>query len=255
MNTELSTNVQGIKDLLSSPVMMERMQSVLPKHMTAERQVVVLTTMLNRTPALRKCTPSSLMDCMIKCSQLGLEPDGRHAHLIPYGETCTLVVDYKGLIELAYRSERVFDITAAVVYENDDYEFVDNRVVNHTPYGWKPENAGDDTGRGFFMGAYCTVTLKGGAVHHEAMYAAQINRIRDRSKSVKSGKPGPWKTDFDEMAKKTVFRRAAKWIPLQAELQDLLLQGDDDTFESPKVEVKTSIAESVTSQIAGEDSA
>jgi len=34
----------------------------------------------------------------MNCSALGLEPDGRRAHLIPYGRDVQLIVDYKGIV-------------------------------------------------------------------------------------------------------------------------------------------------------------
>ncbi|MCY1536136.1 RecT family protein [compost metagenome] len=40
-----------------------------------------------------------------------------------------------------------------------------------------------------------------------------IDGIMNRSQSVKSGKSSPWKTDYGEMAKKTVVKRAYKYWP------------------------------------------
>jgi recombination protein RecT len=49
----------------------------------------------------------------------------------------------------------------------------------------------------------------------------QILAIRDRSSSkTKEGKiVGPWATDQDEMWRKTVVRRASKYMPLSTEAQ------------------------------------
>jgi recombination protein RecT len=58
------------------------------------------------------------------------------------------------------------------------------------------------------------------------MTADEVSKIRDRSRS---GKTGPWVTDFDEMAKKTVFRRASKWCELSAEIRDAI--ATDDVIE------------------------
>jgi recombination protein RecT len=45
------------------------------------------------------------------------------------------------------------------------------------------------------------------------MSRQDIDGIMNRSQSVKSGKSSPWKTDWGEMAKKTVVKRAYKYWP------------------------------------------
>ena len=42
------------------------------------------------------------------------------AHLIPYGNEVTLILDYKGLLELVRRSGDVVSIRSELVCENDD---------------------------------------------------------------------------------------------------------------------------------------
>jgi hypothetical protein len=47
----------------------------------------------------------------------------------------------------------------------------------------------------------------------------EIEAVRKRSRAANAG---PWVTDWNEMAKKTVFRRLSKWIPLSSEYRDAL---------------------------------
>ena len=46
------------------------------------------------------------------------------------------------------------------------------------------------------------------------MPKSEIDKRRNRSKA---GSSGPWVTDYEEMAKKTVFRSVFKWLPISIE--------------------------------------
>tara|TARA_R110002051_G_scaffold24381_1_gene60597 strand:+ start:20313 stop:21083 length:771 start_codon:yes stop_codon:yes gene_type:complete len=213
----------SIKDLITTPAAKKQIAAALPEHMTVDRQVRVALTALNKTPKLAQCTQGSFVEALMTCSELGLEPNGRHAHLVPYGDRCTLIVDYKGLIELAFRSGKVESIRADVVYSNDLFDY---STCEHLPNAWRdPEHRREE--RGEMIGAYCVVEMKNGARHRERMTTDEINGIKDRSRA---GRSGPWVTDFHEMAKKTVFRRASKWIPQCSHLQNAF-EADGDTFE------------------------
>jgi len=181
----------------------------LPKHITPDRFLRVALTATNKTPAILKCTPESVLGCLLQCSQFGLEPDGRRAHLIPYGTACTLIIDYKGLAELAMRSGLVASLHADVVCENDEFEYDRGRLIKHRINFREP--------RGKVYAVYALATLKDGAEKCEVMTLEEVDAIRQRSRS---GNSGPWKTDFNEMAKKTVFRRLSKWLPLSPEFRD-----------------------------------
>ena len=71
-----------VSDLLNSERAKTEIAKVLPKHLTAERMTRVALTATLKNPALLQCLPQSLMNALLVCSQAGLEPDGRLAHLI-----------------------------------------------------------------------------------------------------------------------------------------------------------------------------
>lgn len=205
-----------IKEWLQRPQFKNEVAKALPKHLTADRFIRVATTALNRDPKLRLCTQSSFFECLMNLSQLGLEPDGRRAHLIPFaskkhGYLCQLIIDYKGLVELAMRSNKIANIHADVVCENDEFDYDRGEVVKHKIDFRKP--------RGAVYAAYAICTFKDGTRKAEAMSHDEIEGIRKRSRA---GKDGPWVTDWNEMAKKTVFRRLSKWLPLSPEYRDVL---------------------------------
>lgn len=218
-----ATAKKTIFDLIQSQK--EQVALALPKHMSPDRILRVMMTSLRMTPKLQLCSAESLLGCLMKCSQYGLEPDGRHAHLIPYGDTAQLIFDYKGLVALVRRSGEVSDIHCDVVCENDEFEFsygMDAKFMH------KPNIRSD---RGEVYAAYSFVRLKDGTPSYEVMTIDQINEIRDQSQGYKAAKKynkeSVWDLFPDEMAKKTVFRRHSKWLPLSFEVKEAVHADDD----------------------------
>lgn len=215
-----------IRDHLNSPAFVEEIGKALPKHMKPERMARIALTAMTRTPKLAECSQQSFFRCLLDLSQWGLEPDGRRAHLIPYGSECTLIIDYKGLVELAYRSGVVKNIHADVVRQGDVFSYNLGMIERHTPWAFRYD-AGKPAEAGEIVAAYCIVQLKGEATKCEVLTREEVDGIRNRSKA---GRSGPWVTDYSEMAKKTAFRRVSKWLPLSAEIQDAF-ERDHDQFE------------------------
>ena len=72
---------RDIRTLVQSDYIKAEIAKVLPKHLTADRMARVTLTAIIKTPKLLDCTPESLLQALMLCSQAGLEPDGRNAHL------------------------------------------------------------------------------------------------------------------------------------------------------------------------------
>lgn len=213
-----------IRSLLTGDKFKTEVARALPKHLTPDRFIRVALTTMTKTPKLAQCTQESFFNALLSLSQLGLEPDGRRAHLIPYGNQCQLIVDYKGLVELAMRSGNVSNIHADIVCENDTFEYDKGEIKVHKIDFKQP--------RGEMYAAYAICRFKDGTEKTEVMTKEEVEAIRKRSKA---GSAGPWVTDWNEMAKKTVFRRLSKWLPLSPEQRDVL-DHDADRFEPINVQ-------------------
>lgn len=95
----------------------------LPKHLNPDRMLRLAVTCFSTTPALRNCTGQSILASIVVASQLGLEPGvAGQAYLIPYGNTCTLVPGWQGLVSLLNNSGRATAWTGAV-FEGDVWDF------------------------------------------------------------------------------------------------------------------------------------
>lgn len=179
-----------------------------------------------KTPDLLRCTPESVALSLRQCAQTGLEI-GRTAHLMPFGQTCTFVPDYKGLIELACGTGKVASIRVRSVYEGEEfayYEDVGGPVLKHVP---RTQGEG-----GKIVGAYAIADLRFNRFKVEWMTAAEIDKIRtEKSKSWKNGHLTDW------YARKTVVRRLCKTLPSNKKLQDVLKYDDAEGEEIPDAEV------------------
>ena len=202
---------------------------VLPKVCTPDRFARVALSCIKKNEKLMQAVLTkegrlSLAEQFMKCAELGIEPDGRRAYLIPYKNEINLIIDYKGIAELAMRSGYISNIHADKVCDNDDFEYNMGEIVKH-----KIDFKGD---RGSPYAYYSIVTFKDGTKKCEVMSKDEIDKIKERSSAwsawIKYKKTCPWNTDYDEMAKKTVFKRLAKWIPQSPEMQKAIEIDDED---------------------------
>jgi recombination protein RecT len=217
-NTALVQQKNTVSALLNSERARTELAKVVPKHLTPERMTRVAMTACLKSPGLFNCTPESLLQAVMLCAQAGLEPDGRLAHLIPFGNSVQVIFDYKGLIVLGLRNGGLDQVYADKVCEHDEFKaFVENGVkqIHHVINWQKP--------RGNPYLYYC-VTNKKGQIDWEVMTMEEVEAIHQRSKAKDSG---PWKTDYDEMGKKTVVKRMSKRWDLLPEIGELINQEDD----------------------------
>jgi recombination protein RecT len=239
-----------LKDLLGTERLKMAVAQALPKHLPAERFIRIAITALTRNPKLQQCSQESFFQCLLDLSALGLEPDNRRAYLIPYEDKrnnrtiCTLQLDYKGIVELVRRSGEVSNIHADVVCENDsfDYLFGTGGFLKHKPAL---------TNRGKIICAYSFVKMKDGSEDFDVMNVEDVNAIRDASQGYKTakkyGKDSIWDNHWNEMAKKSVFRRQSKWLPFSSELREKIEKDDEPLTESERfTQAKAVTASDVT---------
>lgn len=188
----------------------------LPSVLTPERFTRIVLSALSTNPKLGQTTPNSFLGAMMTAAQLGVEPNTPlgQAYLIPYWNTkanrleCQFQLGYKGLIDLAYRSGDVNIIQAHTVYANDEFEysFGLEPVLRHVP-------AKSDRGEPVMF--YAMFRTKDGGYGFEVMSMEDVRAHAQRfSKSFGSG---PWQTNFEEMAKKTVLKKVLKYAPLKSD--------------------------------------
>ena len=209
----------SIKDMVKA--MMPEIKKALPSVITPERFTRIALSALNNTPALSQCTPISFLAALMNAAQLGLEPNTPlgQAYLIPYKNKGQLEVQfqvgYKGLIDLAYRNGQMQTIQAQAVYENDTFEYeygLEPKLIHRPAYSDRGELV-------YFYGIFRTVN---GGFGFSVMSKADMDLYAKTYSKAFESNYSPWKTNYEEMAKKTVIKQALKYAPIRTDFQRAL---------------------------------
>ena len=186
--------------------------AAMPKGANYERFCRTVMNSITTVPAIGECTADSIFLSCIKAFSVGIEPNGptQEGYLVPFKDHGTakaqFMPSYRGLISLARRSGMVSLIYADIIREGDKYKVLrgTDPKLEHEPNleGGKPL---------FF---YSVAKMSDGSMDFEIMTVKEIDAIRKRSKCANTG---PWVTDEEEMAKKTVLKRLIKRLPVSVE--------------------------------------
>lgn len=174
-------------------------------HVNWEQESQFAIQSLQRNEYLAKIatsSPWSLQNAIVNVGAIGisLNPALKHAYLVPRrGEVC-LDISYMGLLHLAKESGTIVFGQARLVYDKDEYV---NMGIDQAPVH-RANTFGD---RGELVGVYCTVKLPTGEYLTEEMSKAEIEKIRASSPA----KDSPWVNWYEEMARKSVVKRASKY--------------------------------------------
>lgn len=223
---------KGMQQMMKA--MAKEIEAALPSMVSSERFQRVALTAFSANPALQKCDPKSFIAAMMQSAQLGLEPNTPlgQAYLIPYGTHVQFQVGYKGMLELAQRSGKIKTIYAHEVRENDEFD-IDYGLEQSLKH--KPLLKGD---RGDVIGYYAVYHTIDGGFSFVFMTKEEVNEFAQ--KKSKTFNNGPWKTDFDAMAKKTVIKQLLKYAPISIEIQQAIVA---DTSVKTKIDADMSLVE------------
>ena len=190
----------------------------------------------------------SFLAALLNSAQLGLEPNTPlgQAYLIPYKNhgklECQFQIGYKGLIDLAYRNGQMQTIQAQAVYQNDEffYEYGLDAKLRHRP-------AFSDRGELiYFYGIFKTVN---GGYGFSVMSKNDMDIYAKTYSKVFESDYSPWKSNYEEMAKKTVIKQALKYAPIKIEFQRAL-----STDETIKSRLSSDMATEVENEMVYENS-
>lgn len=174
----------------------------------AKRLIAVAMKAIQNKPDLLNCDHASLYNAVRLCAELDLEPNALgHAHFVPFKQTVTFILGYKGMIELASRGGTKMD--AHAVFANDffDYEYGLNPNLKHKP------TLGE---RGEFIGAYAVAWPSSGQPIFKVLSRDEIEKRKNRGGAKNNG---PWATDYEAMACKTAVRAIFSLVPMTSQME------------------------------------
>lgn len=208
----------SVLDYLNNGKFQSQLAAALPKFLDTDHFVRSAITEFRLNPALAECSVPSVLGYFMQAAACGLEPASMlgQCYPVPFWNSKTkqkeaqFICGYRGMLSIARRSGEIASVVAEVVHEKDEFsiEYGMNPSLVHKPY------IEDDPGA--MRGAYVVVRFKGEGIDPVIKYMpkSEIDKRRNRSKA---GSSGPWVTDYEEMAKKTVFRSVFKWLPISVE--------------------------------------
>ncbi|GAB2025843.1 hypothetical protein OfM1_19150 [Lactovum odontotermitis] len=197
-----------------APNIMANFEEVLGKKATGF--VSSLLSVINNSNLLKRASNISIQTAAMKAATLDLpiEPSLGFAYIVPYKGEAQFQVGYKGLIQLALRSGQIVGLNSGMIYEN--------QFISYDPMFEEIEVDFTKVPEGKVKGYFATMKLANG--FRKAVFWSTEEVTAHGKRFSKTFTNGPWKTDFDAMAQKTVMKSMlSKYAPLSMEMQEAIV--------------------------------
>jgi len=220
---KLPAQLQELKDCFALPFNAFRQAFKDPAEAdrVMAREIDFAAQAMLANPTLIQCATSNPLDLVnalknVAFTGLTLNPTLKLGYLMQFRNKIQFMPSYMGLVDVLMSNGLVRKIEAHCVFEGDDFKIMygTGGGLSHKPDVWgkhTPET---------LRGVYYYAVFADGAEMFDTMSKDEVEAIRQRSPSVAKGKPSPWDTDYLEMAKKSILRRAFKMIPKKGISED-----------------------------------
>lgn len=211
------------KDFFNAPAVKARFQEVLKGK--ENEFVASLLSVVSNNNLLAKASNQSIMTAAMKAAVLNLpiEPSLGQAYIVPYGREAQFQLGYKGLIQLAQRSGKYKSINSGVVYKS--------QFISYNPLFEELEIDFTKT-QDEVVGYFAAFKLLNG--FEKVTYWTKEQATAHGKRFSKTFSNGPWKSDFDAMAQKTLLKQIiSKYGPLSIEMEKAIV-ADNETEDVKK---------------------
>ncbi len=223
MANEVVKQQQTLQQLMNSGAVVKKMNDVLGSEKKASSFISSVISVSQNNKLLRNAEPMSILSSAMVAATLDLPvvPTLGMAYLVPYKGVCSFQIGYKGILELAMRSGEFRNIIDEVVYDGQlvkKNKFTGEYVFDEDSIKL------DDKGEAKPIGVMARFDLINGYSKTIFWSLEEIEAHAKRfSQAYRSGYDSPWKSDFWQMAKKTVLKSLLnKYAPKSVAMQTAL---------------------------------
>ncbi len=174
----------------------------------------IITLCGRNVDLLVKCSRASLIGAVLRAAHLGLDVDPAlgQAYVIPFRGEAQFIPGYRGLVQLAWRSDVLSKIGAEAVRSGDDFDWEDGTSAFLRHKRIAAESAP-------ITHAWAMFRVKGASAEDSTFRVVpfdELEKIRLAAPSARA-RSSPWITHYSEMAMKTATRRTLKLAPSNGE--------------------------------------
>ena len=223
MANEVVKQQQTLQQLMNSGAVVKKMNDVLGSEKKASSFISSVISVSQNNKLLRNAEPMSILSSAMVAATLDLPvvPTLGMAYLVPYKGVCSFQIGYKGILELAMRSGEFRNIIDEVVYDGQlvkKNKFTGEYVFDEDSIKL------DEKGQAKPIGVMARFDLINGYSKTIYWSLEEIEAHAKRfSQAYRSGYDSPWKSDFWQMAKKTVLKSLLnKYAPKSVAMQTAL---------------------------------
>ena len=211
-----ANNFPAIRQMLTGPDMMK-----VVKERIGEKSGAFMSSVLDLIGSdnkLMQCDPRLIVKEALKAAALDLPVSKSlgFAYVIPYKGTPSFQLGYRGMLQLAIRSGQFKHLNAGVVYEGE--HITEDRIKGTV------EISGEKTSDKA-IGYFAYMQLVNG--FEKAVLWSREKVEAHAKKFSKTFGSGPWQSDFDAMAKKTVLLQLKTYMPMSIEMQQAMIHDAD----------------------------
>lgn len=207
----------------------------------------------DKKPVLQSCTQTSIANALLKMVTYGLNPSKNQCYFIAKGGKLKCDVSYHGEKAIAKSLPYVKDVNEMIVYGGDDfqYEIINGGIIKITMHKQKLSNIKPDN----IMAAYCTIEKIDGSNFTVLMTWEQIKKSWEHSQGWDNEKnrwryKTPHQEQPDQMALRTVIRRACKHFVGSSDDSNLLLKQYQAEYQKDEAEaIEEEISENANVEV------